>query len=74
MDGAISTSVFGIVGCLVMLALFMVFKRHISKRNSSEITGKVKPVWVVVLVFVLLVVLDLGKDWFIHLFLGGNPK
>lgn len=74
MDSNISTSVFGIVGCLVMLSLFMVFKRHIGKRNSSEITGKVKPVRIIILVFVLLMVLDLGKDWFIHLFLGGNPK
>lgn len=74
MDNIALTSVFGMVGCLVMVALFMVFKPHLSEENSPKTAGKMKPVWIVILVFVLLMALDLGKDWLIHLFLGGNPK
>lgn len=74
MDSSVLTPVFGIAACLVMVVLFMVFKRHLGKTNSPEQAEKSRAIWILILIFVLLIILDFGKDWFMHLFLSGKPK
>lgn len=74
MPSVVLEGFWGMVACLVMVVLLMVFQRYIGKRNPAEKLRNAKQVWLFIVVAILLVTSVFGKYWLVHLFEGGNPK